>query len=147
MSYQTVHHSQGVPVPAPRIALLPFSLIDARKAPVLRQVLSVLVHALDDLVAFAAVARVVLALEEDPVCDGADQGDADVHEDDAVSEGVPRFVLAAVLAKTKQKPHAAVSGAEQGGEGRWKRVRTTFELTAPLMLPKLITIASVTLRL
>ena len=126
-----------VAVPAPLVALLALRVVDACEASVLCEVLAAVVDALDELVALTAVAFSVLAREEVAVHDRGDDRDDDVHEHDAVAEPVPRFVLAPVLC-------ALSTNEEQQGD---TKVRTTFELTAPLMFPKLMTIASVTLRL
>lgn len=96
---------QRIPISAPLVTLLPLRRVDALEPPALpvrwRSPRAggrlLVVHALNDLVALATVAPRVLTAEHDEEQDGREKPDPDVHEHDAVPEGVPWPVARAVL--------------------------------------------------
>ena len=139
-------HLSRVAVPTPLIAFLPLRLHYTLKFPILcLQVVPIIVNANYYLVSFSTITAVVLPLEQPSISNSRYDGNADVHEDNAMAKSIPRLVFASVLEQSSNRNVSRPSCVKLRMNG--KIIRTTFELTAPLMFPKLITIASVTLRL
>lgn len=88
---------ESIPIPAPLVTLLPLRFLQ-RVEPIhtLHQIVASSLGA-DNLVPLAAIPLHVLSAEEVHQCDRGEEADADVREDDTVTERVPRFVLGAIL--------------------------------------------------
>lgn len=86
-----------VAISTPLVALFSLRVLDAVKGAILAEVLLIIVHAYDDLVALPTLALRVLSLEKHNVRHRADEADANVRKHDPMTERIPWLVLRAIL--------------------------------------------------